>query len=206
MVSCFLSRRGKQATAIDKRQDGFDGRAFHEGVTLLQMDATGLQFNDETFDVVFSYDAFEHFDSPEGVLREAIRVTRNRGYIYLEFGPLYYSPYGQHAYRSITVPYCQFLFLRDVISDFLNRQRLSPIDFSHVNGWSLAQYRELWGRYSSVLRRIKYHEIPELSHLHLIRSYPSCFRSTSEFFENFIISGIRVLFQKTDHSFHDSGK
>ena len=74
------------------------------------MDAANMQFEDETFDFVFSYDAFEHFASPENVLLEAIRVVRKRGYIYLEFGPLYYSPYGEHAYRSITVPYCQFLF------------------------------------------------------------------------------------------------
>src|SRR5215467_4346744 len=40
MVSCGLMRKGKQATAVDYRDIGFDDRASREGVTFLQMDAT----------------------------------------------------------------------------------------------------------------------------------------------------------------------
>ncbi len=201
MVSCCLCRKGKKATAIDNRDTGFDERASREGVELLQMNAANLQFTDESFDVVFSYDSFEHFDSPEDVLREAIRVVKVGGYVYLEFGPLYYSPFGEHAYRSITVPYCQFLFTQNTINDFATQQGLDTIDFSHVNRWSLEDYRTLWRKYSSMLKKIRYHESPNLSHLGLIRAYPSCFKSKSNYFENFIVANISVLFQKTDREF-----
>jgi len=164
-----------------------------------------MQFEDETFDFVFSYDAFEHFAAPENVLREAIRVVRKRGYIYLEFGPLYYSPYGEHAYRSITVPYCQFLFQKKLLNDFATQHELEPIDFSHVNGWSLASYRKLWHRYSQILKRIHYAEKLNLSHLDLIRAYPSCFKSKSGNFDNFIVASITVLFQKTDREWPNNG-
>lgn len=203
MVSCCLRRKGKIATAIDNRDAGFDARASREGVRLLQMDAAGLRFEDESFDFVFSYDAFEHFVSPEDVLREAIRVVRKGGYIYLEFGPLYYSPFGEHAYRSITVPYCQFLFPEHLINDFATQKGLDPIDFSHVNGWSLECYRNLWSKYSHVLTKVRYHEDRDLSCLRLIRTYPSCFKSKSNHFENFIVAGISVLFQKSDHQLPD---
>ena len=198
MVSCCLCRKGKKVTAIDNRDVGFDKRASREGVRLLQMDATALRFEDESFDFVFSYDCFEHFVSPEDVLREAIRVVRKGGYIYLEFGPLYYSSFGEHAYRSIAVTYCKFLFPKNLINDFATSKGLKPIDFSHVNGWSLESYRELWSKYSHVLKRVRYHENLDLSHLNLIVKYPSCFKCKSNSFENFIVSGISVLFQRTD--------
>ncbi len=196
MVSCCLSRKGKRVTAIDNTDAGFDKRALCEGVRMLKMDAADMRFGDETFDFVFSYDAFEHFASPEGVLREAIRVVRKGGHIYLEFGPLYYSPFGEHAYRSITVPYCQFLFQKDLINGFTAQKGLDPIDFSHVNGWSLEGYRELWRKFSCVLKKVRYQENLDLSHLSLIRAYPFCFKSRSGCFENFIVASISVLFRK----------
>lgn len=196
MVSCALNCMGKRTTAVDYRDTGFDERARGEGVRLLQMDAASLRFEDESFDIVFSYDAFEHFASPEDVLGEAIRVVKDGGYIYLEFGPLYFSPLGEHAYRSITVPYCQFLFTKTAINEFAVRNGLSPIDFSHVNGWSIERFRALWERYSHVIRKIRYREILDLSHLNLIRAYPECFRSKSSYFDNFVVSNISALFQK----------
>lgn len=196
MVSCCLSRKGKKATAIDRRDAGFDPRASNEGVNIMKMDASNLQFEDESFDFVFSYDAFEHFPSPEDVLREAIRVVKKGGYIYLDFGPLYYSPFGEHVLLSITVPYCHFLFPKNLIKEFAIQRKLLPIDFTHVNGWSLENYRELWSKYSHVLKKITYYEQYDLSHLSLIREYPSCFKNKSNYFDNFIVGYINVLFQK----------
>jgi SAM-dependent methyltransferase len=205
MVSLGLCRKGKIATAIDNRDAGFDQRASFEGLSLIQMDAADLQLKDESFDFVFSYDTFEHFSSPEDVLREAIRVVRSGGYIYLEFGPLYYSPYGEHAYRSITVPYCQFLWPKKLLNDFCEQKGLDPIDFRHVNGWSLERYRKLWSKYSHTLKRVRYNERFNLSHLSLIRRFPSCFKSKSKHFERFIVAGMIVLFQKLDQELPDNG-
>jgi len=205
MVSCGLCRKGKIATAIDIRDSGFDKRASIEGVSLIQMDATDLQFKDKCFDFVFSYDSIEHFSSPEDVLRESIRVVKNGGYIYLKFGPLYYSPYGEHAYRSITVPYCQFLWPKKLLNEFCEQKGLNPIDFNHVNGWSLESYRKLWSKYSHILRRIRYIERSDLSHLSVIRKYPSCFKSKSNHFQNFIVDEISVLFQKLEQESPNNG-
>lgn len=197
MVSLELHRKGKNTTAIDITDAGFDGRAAGEGVMLRKMDAAVMEFADESFDFVFSYAAFEHLASPEGALREAIRVVRVNGYIYLDFGPLYYSPFGQHAYRSITVPYCQFLFEKHVINEFAAQNGRDLIDFKHVNEWSLEMWRNLWKSTSHLLRTVNYREDVDLLHLRLIREYPSCFKSKSDCIENFFVENIRVLFQKT---------
>lgn len=120
------------------------------------MNADDMQFENESFDFVFSYDGFEHFAQPDRVFQEAIRVVKKGGYIYLEFGPHYMSPFGEHAYRSISVPYCQFLFSKTLINDFVNQKGLKPVDFNDVNGWSLENYRKLWKKYFHMLDTVRY--------------------------------------------------
>ncbi len=196
MVCYELQKSGKQATGIDMRSAGFEEKALSDGVKLYQMDAANLEFESESFDFVFSYEAFEHFGDPRRVFEEAIRVVKPGGYIYLVVGHLYMSPLGLHAYRSVTVPYSQFLFPKDVLEEFVNMNRLSPIDFDQVNGWPLEGYRKLWNDYSHKLQRIKYYEIPNVSYLDLIVKYPSCFKSKCDSFDNLIVSSIEVLFKK----------
>ncbi len=196
MVSRHLQRQGKQTTAIDKRSEGFDDRARREGVKLIQMDAEDLHFAEESFDCVFSYDSFEHFSHPDAVLRNASMVLKKGGYLYLSFGPLSMSPFGQHAYRSITIPYCHLLFPMPVLNEFAVAKGLEPIEFGHVNGWPLTRYRILWGEHSSSLRSVRYTETLNLAHLDLIRTYPSCFRSKTECFEDLIVESITAVFEK----------
>jgi SAM-dependent methyltransferase len=200
MVSHSLHRRGKETTAIDNREEGFDERARQVGVHLIKMDAARLLFENASFDFIFSYDSFEHFLVPAMVLKEAVRVLRPGGGIYLEFGPLYFSPYGLHAYQSITVPYCQFLFPTPMLTDFVAQKGLEPIDFDQVNGWSLEKFRALWANNASSLKCLKSHETLDLAHMNLIRAYPSCFRNKSDFFENFTVAHIQILFRKIAES------
>jgi ubiquinone/menaquinone biosynthesis C-methylase UbiE len=199
MVGCILCRNYKNVTAIDKLSEGLDERATNEGVKFHQMDAENLLFENETFDFVFSYDSFEHFSKPEKVLAEAIRVVKKGGYIFLSFGPLYYSPLGEHAYRSITVPYCQILFPKDMLNNFAEQTGLEQIDFNHVNGWSFDDYEYLWTKYNKNLRVLKYDKFYNLEYLDLIKNYPSCFRDKSVTFNNFIVSSIDILFKKIEY-------
>lgn len=196
MVSGVLCDKGKKVTAVDKTNEGIDKRAIKKGVQFYQMDASSLKFEDETFNFVFSYDSFEHFANPEQVLNEAIRVVKKGGYIFLSFGPLYYSPFGEHAYYSITVPYCQMLFPKDLLNDFTTQNGLTVIDFNHVNGWSLEDYENLWRKNNNRLKIVKYEKYYNLKHLNLIREYTSCFKSKSNSFNDFIVSTIEILFHK----------
>jgi ubiquinone/menaquinone biosynthesis C-methylase UbiE len=199
MVSGILCRNGKDVTAIDKLSDGLDERAINEGIKFFQMDASDLQFEDESYDFLFSYDSFEHFSKPEKVLTEAIRVVKKGGYIFLSFGPLYYSPLGEHAYRSITVPYCQILFPKDMLNNFAEQNGLALIDFNHVNGWSFDDYESLWTKYNKNLKVLKYDKFYNLEYLDLIKKHPSCFKDKSLNFNNFIVSSIDILFKKIDY-------
>jgi SAM-dependent methyltransferase len=64
------------ATAVEKyRQRGFDGRV---------MDVeSGLDFPDETFDLVFCSEVIEHLGAPEVLARETFRVLKTGGRLVL---------------------------------------------------------------------------------------------------------------------------
>ena len=155
-----------------------------------------LAFENDSFDVVFSYDSFEHFSDPASVLSEIYRVTKPGGCIYLEFGPLFLSPMGLHAYRQITVPYCQHLFSEQTLVDFLAEENLEPLDFTHCNGWSLVQFRNLFDSYSNKLTKEIYLETANYDHLKLIENYAPIMKSKTDYFENLIADSIKVLFRK----------
>lgn len=197
MVSAALQGLGKAAVGIDYRATRFDERARRAGVKLLEMDARDLRFGDGTFDLVFSYNSFEHFEQPEKVLCEAIRVLRPGGYLHIDFGPLYMSPLGAHLYRQITVPYCQLLFPKEALQHFADDRRLGVLDFGgKVNGYTAEDFRNLWARHGDRLRAVKYYEIPTTSHVDLIQRHPTCFKSKTNLFDNLIVSQIVALFQK----------
>lgn len=196
MVCAALQRAGASTTAVDRSPDLFDERARRDGVRFLEADVTDLPFDDSQFDLVFSYNSFEHFASPDSVFREAIRVANVGGLIYVHFGPLYQSAFGLHADRSITVPYCHYLFPRYELDRYVEAHGLGPIPHNSLNEWSLPRYRELWEDYSAHLNRVLYREIPEVHGTELIVRHPGCFRSKTEEFENLIIGTIEAAFRK----------
>ncbi len=196
MVAAGLARAGKRAIGVDQRGDGFDARAVAAGARLQAMDASRLDFEDSRFDFVYSYDAFEHFEAPDGVLAECIRVLKPGGRLFVEFGPLFLSPLGQHAYRSIRVPYCQCLFAPETLAAYTAGHGLPPIEFDHVNRWPIARFRALWEDQAASLQRVHYKEMVDLTQLALIREYPSCFKSKSEHLEDFVVAQVSALFVK----------
>lgn len=201
MTLAELARNGWRTHGIDIRDEAFDGRAERAGAVLKQMDASKLDFADDTFDLVFSYDGFEHFADPAAVLSEALRVTRDGGLIVTEFGPLYNASFGMHAFPSVCVPYCQFLFRPEQICAFTNRHGLDAIDFQQCNRWSAAQFRALWARNRDRLIPQSYFEIYDCARgaLPLIAKYPTCFRSKVDDFDELLVNSISAIFkvQKT---------
>lgn len=195
MICCALQRRNKKAVGIDLKSDAFEKEHCVKEDILFGMDVSHLKFKEKSFDFVFSFWAFEHFIKPELALQEAIRVVKTGGYIYLDFGPIYTSPWGLHAYRLITFPYCQFLFPNEVLRSFANVKDWEFIS-SRLNKWTPQDYRTLWSRYSHKIKKCKYNEIYDRSALDLIIEYPSVFKSKISDFDNLLISNMQVLFKK----------
>jgi SAM-dependent methyltransferase len=58
--------------------------------------ATSLPAPDDAFDIVVSWSAFEHIESPEHVAREIRRVLAPDGVFFLQLWPFYGSQHGAH--------------------------------------------------------------------------------------------------------------
>lgn len=196
IVCEYLQIQGKQTTAIDiKFEESKLNSNSHNGVTYLEMDGGDLNFQDDSFDLIFSLNAFEHFPNPELVFKECLRVLKTGGYLYLCFEPLYMSPWGLHAYHSITFPYCQFLFAEETLQDFAQSNQLPPVN-EQLNKWSLEEYRNLWHKYNYFFKKIIYQEKRNPFYTDLIIEYSGLFKNQTQYFDNLIVSGIEVLFTK----------
>jgi SAM-dependent methyltransferase len=107
--------------------------------------ATGesLPFPDQSFDIVYSANVLEHTQDPERVLREAMRVLRPGGLLYVEV-PNYLSYFEGHYmvvmppifWRPILSWWVRVLFRRDPAFVRTLQTKINPI-------WCLRQVREL---------------------------------------------------------------
>jgi SAM-dependent methyltransferase len=75
-----LVRRGCRIEGVELRQDFVDqARAWYGALPLQRIDGTSLPFADGSFDVVMSFDVFEHIRDSDAHLREVARVLRPGG-------------------------------------------------------------------------------------------------------------------------------
>lgn len=71
--------------------------------------AFDLPFPDQSFDTIIMNDFMEHVSQPADALKEAYRLLRSGGRIFVNFPP-YLHPYGAHLTDAINTPWCQVLW------------------------------------------------------------------------------------------------
>ena len=64
----------------------------------------------QTFDVVISQNAMEHFPNPVGALDEMKSLIHRDGKILITFGPPWLAPYGSHMHFFCKVPWMNLIF------------------------------------------------------------------------------------------------
>jgi len=88
----WLLRRAREEGVADELPDELE---------FATCDARTLPADDEAFDFVFTWSAFEHVMEPVAVFREIRRVLRNDGVLMLQIWPLYHSEHGAHLWQCI---------------------------------------------------------------------------------------------------------
>jgi SAM-dependent methyltransferase len=83
----------------------------------------------EKYDVLLSFDAFEHIDEPRVFLRRMKQLAAPDGRAVLSFGPLFHSPLGDHmwGFFRVQVPWRGVLFSEDAILR-VRREYFRPTD------------------------------------------------------------------------------
>jgi SAM-dependent methyltransferase len=196
MVLCGLHGLGKTVVGIDSRPEGFDPRAREAGVTFHVMDAAQLEFDDASFDFVYSYDCFEHFADPGKVLSEAARVTKPGGTIYIVFHCLYMTSWGAHLAKQIRVPYCHLLFAQDTLARYASTHLGETLDFDAVNRLGVREHRAILRSQETCLEVLSYREGRNTRFLGLVRQFPSLFRDRTNCFEDLIVEAIEVTYRR----------
>lgn len=98
------------------------------------------------FDVVVSRDTFEHIHDLPAVLLEVARLLRPDGRVYLGFGPLYRSPFGDHGLLGLRLPWAHLLVApmpnAPRFGNWPSRRRLGLLD-RELNGLTLHEIEEI---------------------------------------------------------------
>jgi SAM-dependent methyltransferase len=196
MVGAALIHRGIAAYGLDIVMHGIDPRARHAGVQFVRSDAARIALRDRSVDLVYSFGSLEHFPEPDRCLAEVARIVKPGGHVHFQFGPLYCSPYGRHAYRQIPVPFCHLLFSEEALRSFARASGM-PDDWPYVNGWTLRRYRALWKSVAAQFDVVGYveHTTGGVG-TELIAEYPACFREWAGDFDEFLVAGVDIVLRK----------
>lgn len=73
-----------------------------------------LPFPDSSFDTIIMNDFMEHVSDPARTLKEALRLIRPEGAIYINFPP-YYHPTGAHLSDVINMPWVHLFFTENML-------------------------------------------------------------------------------------------
>jgi SAM-dependent methyltransferase len=79
-----------------------------------------IPFQTDSFDIIISYDVFEHVQDLPRVLLECCRVLRPGGRLYALFPP-YYGPRAHHLDFVTTLPFLHYIFSPDTLATAANR-------------------------------------------------------------------------------------
>ncbi len=91
-----------------------------------------LPAEDDSFDAVVSWSAFEHVVDPSALLRDVRRVVRSSGVLFLQIWPLYHSEHGGHLWDWF--PDEPFLALRRSPEEIEGMVRgLAPADAAYID-------------------------------------------------------------------------
>jgi ubiquinone/menaquinone biosynthesis C-methylase UbiE len=166
-----------------------------------------LPYEDNTFDLIFSINSFEHFEQPDLAFIEMIRVLAPNGLLFLAFSPLYYSPWGLHASRRLGMPYPQLLFspstiqqfvdlnknvIADTYSDFADRMKIGP----YLNKYSLGQYRQIFNSQIQQIKTLAKVEAISFDGMKIIFQYPGVIKTKAPSPDDLFVSGYKFLARK----------
>ncbi|MBM4340832.1 MAG: methyltransferase domain-containing protein [Deltaproteobacteria bacterium] len=73
------------------------------------------ELGEQTIDVAFSQNSFEHFGEPAQILRDVFFVLKKGGRFFVTFSPPWFHPFGVHMFFMIKYPWTHFIFSEKTI-------------------------------------------------------------------------------------------
>ena len=164
-----VPRYEKEAYSLAKEKGLEDRFCFILG------DASNMDFEDNTFDVIIINDAIEHVSEPLKVLNECHRVLKKGGRIYLNFPP-YHHPFGAHLSDAIGFPWVHLFFststlievYKDLVKDLpdgkeridfrISKDSSGKEYFSYINKMTIKRFNRILSQ--TDFNVLYYREVP----------------------------------------------
>jgi len=127
-----------------------------EKIEFNQTNALELLYRDNYFDLVVSFNSFEHISDPAKALCEAIRVTKPHGAIFITLDPLWTADTGGHFIARVPEPWGHLLYSTEKYADRMKHAGASESEINEykhaINRFRLHQYKAIF--HSQVLNEL----------------------------------------------------
>lgn len=133
-ISCYLARVGaksvigidineKNLTFAEELKKSIFGQfeSFQIPLKFMIQNAANTDFEDESFDMIFIPNSFEHFTEPKAVMKESFRLLRRGGSLVVDPFSSIYCKYGAHIKYGVTIPWVNLFFSDKTIIKALYR-------------------------------------------------------------------------------------
>lgn len=114
--------------------------ALPKNLRFQQCEPTHLPAADASFDLVYTWSAFEHIEDPTAVLKEIKRILKPEGLLFLQLWPFYFSERGSHLWDWFPQPFHHLLSSEGEIESEMT-SGADPGDF--MTGYMLGEFRKL---------------------------------------------------------------
>ena len=101
-----LRERAAKYAGVDKLPDN---------LYFCMSETTRLPAEDDEFDYVISWSAFEHIEDPVAILHEIRRVLRPHGVLFIQLWPFYHSAHGTHLVDWFPEGFAQFRYTNEQV-------------------------------------------------------------------------------------------
>jgi len=130
-VLCGLS--GLEVVASNLVVKGMESRVGDYSITVKQNDIGALDFPDDSFSMLYGRAVLEHISDMDDFLLECDRVLETGGVLYLDGGPLYYSPRGHHvAVKGPSGTHYGFSAMPDLLPNWCQLESNEDEIFEHL--------------------------------------------------------------------------
>jgi SAM-dependent methyltransferase len=152
-------------------------------------------FPNDVFDIVISHDSFEHFERPEEILSEIVRITKPGGNLLIKFGPPWMNPWGRHMSGTIRRdrPWVHLVVPEKIIMRCHSVYHNQQILFEEYDKLSGGLNKMTVGRFKRLLKAQKGLKIEQFDNFLMFKSSIFRFPLLNELFS----SGVRAICRKS---------
>ena len=118
-------------------------------ILFIKSDGMDLLFKDNFFDMIISINTFEHIKEPKTALLEMIRCTKEGGYVYIQFDPIWTADTGSHFFHRVPEPWAHLVYSDE---EYISRMKAHGASDDEVCEYGSAMNRKRLDYYERLFR------------------------------------------------------